>query len=248
MKSISRIVFASLLLAALPSAADRAGPSVLAAQPSAAVRSPGRDPVLFVHGWRGHGRQWRAMVDRFRADGWRAGELYWWTYDSGRSNEVLAAQLAARVDQILAATRAERVDIVTHSMGALPARFYLKNLEGDEKVDAWVSLAGPNHGTTVAELCFSASCREMRAGSAFLAALNEGDETPGGARYATWWSPCDEVIDPDTSVVLRGAVNRRTACIGHVQLLHDAAVYREVRDFISRPPPREWLPDPDSLR
>jgi hypothetical protein len=52
------------------------------------------------------------------------------------------------------------------------------------------------------------SCREMLPGSSFLRALNSGDETP--VRYGTLWSPCDEIINPDTSVILSGATNART--------------------------------------
>lgn len=193
-----------------------------------------RDPVLFVHGWRGDRSQWRPMLLRFRADGWRDADLFSFTYDSGRPNAETAERLSARIDQILAATGAQRVDVVTHSMGALATRYYLRNLRSAGKVDAWVSLAGPNHGTTAAELCFSAACREMRVGSAFLAALNAGDETPGEARYATWWSPCDEVIDPDASVALEGAENFRTPCISHMEFFQSPSVYRAVRDFITR--------------
>ena len=235
MLRIHRPVVFALLLAALPLAASSSGSPVrLDAQRPATAGAAARDPILFVHGWRGDRAQWRAMMARFKADGWSDAELYAWTFDTGQPNAAAAARISARVDQILVATRARRVDIVTHSMGALATRYYLKHLRSAGKVDAWVSLGGPNHGTTVAELCFSPACREMRLGSPFLAALNEGDETPGAPRYATWWSPCDEVIDPDSSVLLDGAANHQTACIGHLDFFRDAAVYRAVRDFVSR--------------
>jgi triacylglycerol lipase len=209
-----------ILIAALPIAAS--------AQP------PRRDPILFVHGWRGSGAQWNTMTARFREDGWRDNELFAWTFDARESNVATAARIAARVEQVLAATGAERVDIVTHSMGALSARYYLKNLRSAGKVDAWVSLGGPNHGIIAAGLCPYAACREMRRGSPFLAALNRADETPGTARYATWRSPCDEIIDPPETVILDGAANHQTRCISHLELLRDTAVYRAVRDFVAK--------------
>jgi triacylglycerol lipase len=97
-----------------------------------------------------------------------------------------------------------------------------------------VSLGGPNHGTDTANSCFDVSCTEMRTGSSFLTALNSGDEAPGSPRYATWWSPCDTVINPDSSVSLSGAVNTRTACLSHMGLLTDATVYAQTRDMINR--------------
>ncbi|MEV6960295.1 triacylglycerol lipase [Streptomyces sp. NPDC051207] len=194
----------------------------------------GSHPVLFVHGYNGDGSNWNTMADRFRADGWPSSHLRQWTYDSRQSNATTAQQLAAEVDRLLAATGASAVDIVTHSMGGLSSRHYLKNLGGTSKVDAWVSLGGPNHGTDTAHSCFDTSCTEMRPGSAFLTALNSGDETPGSPRYATWWSPCDTVINPDSSVALSGAVNTKTACLGHMALLTDATVYAQTRDTINR--------------
>ena len=105
---------------------------------------------------------------------------------------------------------------------------------GDARVDAWVSLGGPNHGTDFALSCLTTSCTEMRQGSTFLAALNSVDETPGAVRYGTWWSPCDGIINPDSSVALSGATNTKTACLTHSALHDDATVYGQVRDFIHR--------------
>ncbi|MET9419652.1 triacylglycerol lipase [Streptomyces sp. NPDC006540] len=192
------------------------------------------DPILFVHGYNGDAGNWNTMADRFRADGWPSSHLRQWTYDSRQSNTVTAQQLSTEVDRLLAATGATGVDIVSHSMGGLSSRYYLKNLDGTSKADAWVSLGGPNHGTDTANSCFDVSCTEMRTGSSFLTALNSGDETPGSPRYATWWSPCDTVINPDSSVSLSGAVNTRTACLSHMGLLTDATVYAQTRDMINR--------------
>ncbi|MDT9681047.1 triacylglycerol lipase [Streptomyces sp. TRM76323] len=190
------------------------------------------DPIVFVHGWNSDGSTWRAMADRFRADGWPAGHLDAWTYNAAQSNTTTAAQLADEIERVLATTGATKVDVVTHSMGALSSRYYLKNLGGASKVDAWVSLAGPNHGTETARWCGGAPCVEMRPGSAFLNALNSGDETPGSPRYATWRSPCDNVINPTSSVALTGAVNTTTACLDHSGLRTDQTVYNQVKAHI----------------
>jgi len=72
----------------------------------------------------------------------------------------------------------------------------------------------------------------MRVGSKFLGELNAGDETPGAVSYGTWWSPCDEIINPDSSVALSGATNTKTACISHSALMSDKTVYEQVREFV----------------
>lgn len=188
------------------------------------------DPILFVHGWSESGSIWNTDISRFQADGWTAAELNNWTYNTSQSNATTAAQLSTLVNSILSSTGASKVDLITHSMGALSTRYYIKHLGGDAKVDDWVSLGGPNHGTSTANLCPSQACIEMRPGSAFLADLNAGDETPGAVNYGTWASPCDSVVP--SGVALSGATNTTTACISHTQLYSDATVYGQVRDFV----------------
>lgn len=191
------------------------------------------DPILFVHGWNASSTTWSTMVSRFKTDGWTNAELANWSYNFRQSNATTAAQIEQKVDSILRVTGAAKVDIITHSMGTLSARYYIKNLSGDGKVDALVSLGGANHGTTTANYCFDTSCFEMRPNSTFLTALNADDETPGSPRYATWWSDCDEVIYPHSSVLLAGAVNTQTVCMSHSSLHEDAGVYRQVRDMVN---------------
>ncbi|HVF40826.1 MAG TPA: triacylglycerol lipase [Gemmatimonadaceae bacterium] len=192
------------------------------------------DPVLFVHGYGGNRSQFNAMIASFKADGWTDAELYANDYSFVSSNAVSAQEIRDQVNAIVAATGATKVDIVAFSMGSISSRYYMKNLGGDARVDAWVSLGGPNHGTDAALNCSDllTPCREILPGSAFLAELNSGDETPGLPRYATWRSPCDATINPDESVVLAGATNSQTGCIGHLQLVTDQATYTQVRNFI----------------
>jgi triacylglycerol lipase len=190
------------------------------------------DPIVFVHGFQSSGAIWGTMMSWFVSDGWQASQMTAWSYDSNQSNVTIAGQLKTLVESVLSSTGAAKVDIVTHSMGGLSSRYFLRNLGGDTETDGWVSLAGPNHGTTTANLCGSASCLEMRPGSAFLTDLNAGDETPGAPRYATWWSTCDQVTTPQQSVILAGAANTQTACLQHSQFYSDMTVYQQVRDWV----------------
>ncbi|MFH8562117.1 esterase/lipase family protein [Streptomyces sp. NPDC017988] len=197
----------------------------------AKTAAPRPDPVVFVHGFASDGSTWKDMAGRFRSDGWPVGRLHQWSYNPAQSNATTARQLARKIDRVLKATRARKVDLVTHSMGALSSRHYLKNHGGLAKVDAFVSLAGPNHGTDLARWCGDPSCVEMRPNSVFLKALNAGDETPGAVRYATWSSPCDQVVT-SASTALSGATNNKTACLSHTRLHADPGVYKEVKDHV----------------
>ena len=65
------------------------------------------------------------------------------------------------------------------------------------------------------------------------AALNSGDESPGVSAYATYWSACDTVINPDSSVAVSGAVNTQTACVSHSALTTDAGVFAAVKSTVA---------------
>lgn len=234
----TRGVSAALLILGAAACAETSGPGndTLAGCeiPGATFTGLTHDPILFVHGYAGNGGNWQDMKGRFLADGWQAGELYACNYSFTASNAASAVEMNAQVDEILRKTGASKVDIIAFSMGSVSSRYYMKNLGGSAKIDAWVSLAGPNHGTDAVENnnCAFTPCREIAPGSQFLAELNAGDETPGLARYGTWRSPCDTTINPDESVILLGATNTLTPCIGHLQMLTDPAVYAGVRAFV----------------
>jgi triacylglycerol lipase len=196
---------------------------------------PAHYPIIFVHGYNASPATWFTMVARFKLDGYTDRELVNWSYDYRLSNATTAAKLKAKIDTVLATTGAHHVAIITHSMGALPARYMTRNLlhSTDTRVDAVVTLGGTNHGTATAFGCTPVSCSEMRPYSSFLTRLNSTDETWGTPRYATWWSACDEVIYPQNSAKLSGgAINTQTACIRHSQLHENYTVYTQVRDYV----------------
>jgi len=204
-----------------------------ASSPASAQTAP--DPIVFVHGWNSSASTWNTMIDRFVAAGYPRNRMLAITYNSNQSNATIANQVRDAVATLRSSTGAAKVDIITHSMGGLSSRYYLRNLGGANVVDEWVSLGGPNHGTNTAYLCylFSAGCRDMIPGSSFLNNLNAGDETPGAVRYGTFWSSCDEVINPDSSTVLSGATNTGVGCLGHSALLSNAGVFTQVRSFVA---------------
>ncbi|HEY9369011.1 esterase/lipase family protein [Streptomyces sp.] len=202
----------------------------------AAQAAPARTPVVFVHGYNADPGVWGALRADLLADGYSDAELFSFGYDTHRSvNEVLSGRLAAYVEDVKRRTGASRVDLVAHSFGSLVTRWYVKfDGAGQSSVAHWVSLAGPNHGTTTAWACalWDQACRDMSPDSYVQKKLAEGDETPGAVRYATWWSNCDEVINPDSSVPLTGAANNAAGCIEHNDFLGDDSVSQGVRNFL----------------
>jgi len=194
-----------------------------------------RDPILFVHGWNSSASTFNTMVGRFQTAGYTSNQLMAITYNSNTSNRTIAGQVQTAVNDLRARTGAAKVDIVSHSMGGLSTRSYLKERGGTALVDDWVSLAGPNHGTNTAYACylFSRGCRDMIPNSDLLVALNSGDETPGSTNYGTYWSNSDDVINPDNSTVLTGATNTFAGSIEHSDFLSRSDVFTMVQGFVA---------------
>jgi triacylglycerol lipase len=192
-------------------------------------------PILFVPGFSENESLWKTMIERLEKAGWGKAELNNWQYNTAQSNATTAKEEATKIAEIKQKTGAAKVDLVTHSMGALSSRYYIKNLGGTSTIEKWVSLGGPNHGTESARFCtFDVSCQQMVPNSTFLNELNAGTEVPGSPTvgYHTWWSPCDEIINPHTSVIINGAVNTETECISHVALTTNEKVYTQVREYV----------------
>jgi triacylglycerol lipase len=194
------------------------------------------DPILFIHGYRGSKGTWTTMINRFLVDKWAGNELWNWEYKWWISNVTIAEQVKKAVEFVQEKTGASKVDLITHSMGGLSSRYFIKFLMGGkEMVDDWVSLGGPNHGTTRATNCAKkyVSCVEMLPGSVFLGNLNGGGETPGKVSYGTWTGTWDFVIKPQSSTLMGGtAVNKVWRRVTHSGLHENAGVYAEVREFV----------------
>ncbi|HEX6152594.1 MAG TPA: alpha/beta fold hydrolase, partial [Solirubrobacterales bacterium] len=110
-----------------------------------------KEPILFVHGWSESASAWNTMIANFEKDGYAKSELVAYSYNTSNSNKVSAEkEVKVRVENLLKSTGAAKVDIIAHSMGSLNSRWYIKFLGGESKVDDWVSLGGPNHGTEFA--------------------------------------------------------------------------------------------------
>ncbi len=206
------------------SAALVAGGALLAGGVPAAAQQE-REPVVFVHGLFGDPDNFDTMRAEFRAAGYDPAELTTFDYFSLGSLTRAADQLADEIDDVLADTGADRVDVVTHSLGGLPSRHYVKFLGGLDTVDDWVSLGGPNNGGEpgTCPAPGTIACAQATQGSRFLDALNGGDPTPGPVSYTTFSSDCDTVVEPEWTR-LPGATNHDVGCVSHVDLLTDPDV------------------------
>jgi triacylglycerol esterase/lipase EstA (alpha/beta hydrolase family) len=256
-------------------AAAAAGPplrtpeDVLAAALSCtpAERPAGRESVLLVHG-----------------TGATAAENWGWNYarvlpalgfttctvelpNRALGDVQRSAEYVVHAVRAMAAATGRDVDVVGHSQGGLEPRWAVRWWRDVRAaVDDLVVLGTPNHGTAMANVVGAAgctgSCLQMQVGSAFLTALNEGDETPVGVDHTSVWTVTDELVQPSwpaaaATAHLDGAWNVpvQALCPGrpveHLGLVADAVVHDAVVDALVNPggaDPARFFTPADCLR
>lgn len=184
------------------------------------------DPVVFVHGYSGSTIvNFSSMISWFKADGYPANYLYYYTYNSLPGVANGANILKAKVDDCLARTGKTKVDLVCHSMGGLVARYYMKYLGGAGKVNQVVYIATPHKGTYVAFAdIFTQAAKDLRPGSSIVNMLL------GYCPGMSLWSGCDEIVIPNSSANYGYSVY--AGCLGHILSTWTYSVYTKTRDYI----------------
>ena len=204
-------------------------------------------PVLIVPGWalqcrQGPAAEWDPWTRALTTAGWTDGEVEVLDYDTCAPATTTAERVASAVQTLRERTGANRVSIVAHSMGAISARWCIRFGSCAGKVAQVVTLSGANHGTFWAQFCglqyWSQGCGDLKADSAALSKLNEGDETPDDAiAWQTWVSKCELVIVPRQSAALDGAENHDVTdrCVYHDDWKRDLPTIKSVVADLASP-------------
>ena len=184
---------------------------------------------------------WASIEGKLIADGWPPEYLFGQTFDSVVGcNPNHAEAIAASVAEIRSITGRDKVDLLSHSMGGLDCRYYIKYLCGYKFVNDVVMLAGANHGSIIACLDpLSCGAEQMCIGlgedawkdNPFLAELNACDTTPGeDILYTSIWTEFDEIIVPQAGSILPGALNHELDTFAeHAAILINNEAYEWVK-------------------
>lgn len=152
------------------------------------------------------------------------------------SAEKYAQNVKEKIEEVLQETGADKVDIVAHSYGGVYTRYFIKNLDGGDKIEHFISISSPHKGTKLARVgAFLKSARQMSPNSQFLKDLNADDPTPGDICYATIRSNPDMIIWPYDSAVLDGANNHFVGTQDHFSILYSKKTHGIVQKTLSNP-------------
>ncbi len=187
-----------------------------------------KTPVLFVHGYLCNRGLWWRTTARLRAQGIYSRALS--LEPPLASINALAGQLNLDIEAYLKSSASEKLILVTHSMGGLVARAYLKR-HGSARVAKLITLACPHHGTRIAYRGLGRNAREMEPGSPWLGAL-PGSETIA-IPFVNVWSTHDNFVAPQISSRLEGAQEIVLSGLGHLSFVFSERVLKILLEELS---------------
>ena len=226
----------------------------------AALALTAQPPVVFVHGNGDDAAKWMSVVWLFESNGYPTEKLHAirFTNPSARLNDEKyephrssttdqAAELAAAVTRILIETKTNKVALIGSSRGGNTIRNYIKNGGGAATVSHAILAGTPNHGVFATD---TNANNEFNGKSAFLAQLNEGDETVPGVRYMTTLSDTlDKYAQPNgtgyNSPELKGADNVVLPALDHREVAFHREAFRAMFKFITGNEPKTLQPTPE---
>lgn len=226
----------------------------------AALSLTAQPPIVFVHGNGDDAAKWMSVIWLFESNGYPREKLHAirFTNPSARMNDAKfephrssttdqAAELSAAVTRMLIETKSAKVALIGSSRGGNTIRNYIKNGGGAGTVSHAILAGTPNHGVFVMN---TNTTNEFNGKSAFLAQLNEGDETVPGVRYMTTRSDTfDKYAQPNgggyDSPALKGAGNVVLPGLDHREVAFRPEAFRAMYKFLTGAEPATLTVKPE---
>ena len=195
------------------------------------LSSDTRRGVVLIHGFLCNRGFWNPWLRALRRD--------WRTFVAVDLEPALGPidAYVHTLDQAIARVRAATGQppmLVCHSMGGLAARAWLRQHDG-ARVKRIVTIGTPHAGTWLARFGHTASGRQMRVGTEWLAQMSSEHASAQKVAFTCWYSDCDNVVFPISTATLPGADNRQAGARGHVEMAFDARIQRETLALLDRP-------------
>lgn len=185
-------------------------------------------PVLLLHGYGANSGFWTPLSKQLSTAGISHAAID--LEPIMGSIDDYADRIETAAQKMRAAVGAEKIIVVGHSMGGLAARAWLRRY-GCGRLARLITLGTPHFGSTLAGYGMGKNAREMlppmygeQPGDDWLTALATAENSDVRARVTSIYSLHDNIVAPQRSAVLPGAVNRALDMVGHVALGFDRDV------------------------
>jgi len=180
-----------------------------------------RNPVVLIHGIFRRAYVFNRMAKYLKERGWDVHRFDIVPNTSVVGLDQLAQQIKTYVDEHFAPD--QPIDLVGLSMGGLVSRYYVQRLGGLDKIQRFITISSPHHGTYMAYLLPFIGCVQMRPGSKFLADLNQDVEQLDRVQFRSLWTPYDFIIVPAESSQMPVGKNIQLCVFPHAMMVRSTS-------------------------
>lgn len=195
------------------------------------MSNPSRHPVLLIHGIDDTVALFDKMAPYLRQRGWEVHSLDLKPNNGKVGLDNLAHQVAAYVDRHFAPD--QPIDLVGFSMGGIVSRYYVQRLGGIDRVQRFVTIASPHHGTWTAYFRPNIGGQQMRRDSLFLQRLNHDVGMLDRLNFTSIWTPLDLMIVPAASSRMPVGRDVQVPVSGHAWMVSDPRSLGAVANALS---------------
>ena len=192
-----------------------------------------RNPILLVHGLMDTSRDMRKISEYLRDLGWQVVDIDLDANTGDTRLEILAQQVADLVNRTFAPH--QHIDLLGFSMGGLVTRYYVQRLGGIERVDRFITISTPHHGTIAANFSRRAGCMQMRPHSDFMTDLNRDVDRLQQLTFTSLWTPFDLIILPPSSSKLGIGTELEIPVLTHPWMIADRRTFKAISAALVQP-------------
>ena len=120
-------------------------------------------------------------------------------------------------------------------MGGLVSRYYLQRLGGLKRVQRFVAVSVPHHGSLMAWFRYNPGGIQMRTGSRFITDLNRDQHQLANIQLTSLWTPFDMLVVPATSGRLAIGQSLKLPVVSHNKMLYDIRSLEVIKDCLCLP-------------
>jgi triacylglycerol lipase len=192
-----------------------------------------RNPVLLVHGIYDTGRVFDRMIPYLKQRGSLVYDLDLIPNNGNLGLDKLAQQVADYID---ASFEPEQpIDLVGFSMGGIVSRYYVQRLGGIKRVQRFITISSPHHGTWIAYCRQGMGCIQMRPDSPLLQDLNQDAAMLNQIDFTSIWTPYDLMIVPANSSQMPVGREVIVPVMNHSWMLTDSRSLAAVAQALATP-------------
>ena len=187
--------------------------------------------ILLVHGIWDTGKVFRRMSNYLENIGKDVFTIDMVPNNGDAPLEDLARQVADYIDTKFSPEQV--LDLVGFSMGGIVSRYYVQKLHGYNKVQRFITVSSPHHGTHIAHFSHRYGARQMRPNSPLLKDLNQDISALEKVDYTSIWTPFDVMILPANSSQMPVGKELLIPVLIHAWMLEDERNFAAIAQSLS---------------